>query len=75
MISEYKEYRGLIELSALEEFYYGKSIKVYTEDDFEYLISTGKFFCRKVETNTSDKLMKLLDVHNGFIYDSKTNGM
>lgn len=46
----------------LEEFEYGQEIKVYNEDDLEYLLSCDKFFCRKVQTGFSDKLMDMLDV-------------
>lgn len=63
-VSRYKEYRGLISLSALEEFVYDKFIKVYTADDYDSLINSGKMFCRKVETGVSDKLMDMLDEHN-----------
>ena len=64
-VSKFREYRGLINLSALEEFVYGKSIKVYTEEDYGSLVSSGKLFCRKVETTVSEKLMDMLDAHNG----------
>lgn len=56
------EYHGLISISMLEEFEYGQEIKVYNEDDLEYLLSCGKFSCRKVQTGFSDKLMDMLDV-------------
>ena len=68
MVSEFREYRGLIYLSALEEFCYGKEIKVYQEEDYDHLVTSNKFFCRKVETGKSDKLMELLDKHNGYYY-------
>lgn len=55
------DYLGLISISMLEEFEYGQEIKVY-EDDLEYLLSCGNFFCRKVQTGLSDKLMDMLDV-------------
>lgn len=57
--------RGLIRVSNLEQFDYGKSIKIYTEDDYEELINCRKPFARKLETGKSDKLMDLLDIHNG----------
>lgn len=57
--------RGLIRVSNLEHFDYGKSIKVYTEDDYEELIKCDKPFARKLETGKSDKLMDMLDEHNG----------
>lgn len=56
------DYLGLISISMLEEFEYGQEIKVYNEDDLEYLLSCGNFFCRKVQTELSDKLMDMLDV-------------
>lgn len=56
--------RGLIRVSNLEEFDYGKSIKIYTEDDYDHLIKCGKPFARKLETGKSDKLMDMLDEHN-----------
>lgn len=55
------EYHSLISVSMLEEFEYGQEIKVYDEDDLEYLLSCGKFFCRKVQTRFSNKLMDMLD--------------
>lgn len=60
-ISSEKIYKGLATLAALHIFNYGKSIKVFTEKDYEYLIASGKMFCRKLETGTSDKLIELID--------------
>lgn len=54
-------YEGLSTLATLHEFYYSGAIKVYKEEDFERLISSGKMFCRKVETGESDKLIELID--------------
>lgn len=59
--------RGLNRVSNLEQFDYGKSIKVYTENDYDKLVNCGKPFARKLETGKSDKLMDLLDKHNGYI--------
>lgn len=58
------KYQGLISISRMEEFEYGKQIKVYDEKDYKSLLDSGKFFCRKVETGYSDNLMDMLDVHN-----------
>lgn len=58
--------RGLIRVSALEQFDYGQSIKVYTEKDYDELINCGKPFARKLETGKSDKLMDMLDKHNDY---------
>lgn len=41
------DYLGLISISMLEEFEYGQEIKVYNEDDLEYLLSCGNFFVVK----------------------------
>ena len=54
-------YEGLSTLATLHEFYYSGAIKVYKEEDFERLLSSGKMFCRKVETRESDKLIELID--------------
>lgn len=63
VLSDWKQ--GLIRVSNLEQFDYGKFIKVYTEDDYEELINCSKPFARKLETGKSDKLMDMLDKHNG----------
>lgn len=54
-------YSGLISISMLEEFVYGKQIKVFNEDDIKSLLDSGKFFCRKVQSGHSNKLMDILD--------------
>lgn len=60
-ISSDRIYKGLPHLAALHIFDYGKSIKIYTDVDYDYLLSSGKMFCRKVETCVSDKLMDMID--------------
>lgn len=64
-VYEKQQYDGLITLSCLEHFYYNKFIKTYTEADYEELVHCGKMFARKLETGKSDKLMDMLDEHNG----------
>ena len=59
------KYQSLISVSAMVHFDYGKSIKIYSEGDYEGLIHSEKMFCRKVVTGYSDKLLDLLDKHNG----------
>lgn len=56
-------YRGLSTLASLHVFIYDKSIKVFTENDFEYLINSKKMFCRKVVTGISDNLIELINIY------------
>jgi len=56
------QYEGLSTLASLHEFYYNKAIKIYFgKSDYNKLISSGKMFCRKVETGKSDTLMDMID--------------
>ncbi len=48
-------------LSPLTYIEYGKEIKVFTEDDYDTLMSSGKMFCRKVMSGKSDKLLDMID--------------
>lgn len=57
--------RGLIRVSALEYFEYGKSIKIFTQEDYDELLHCGKPFARKFVTGKSNELMDMLDKHNG----------
>lgn len=57
------DYPGLIGLTPLHYIEYTDKIATYTEKDFNKLISSGKMFCRKVQTNISDKLIKQIDYH------------
>ena len=43
-ISSEKVYKGLATLASLHIFNYGKSIKIFTETDYEYLLASGKCF-------------------------------
>lgn len=46
---------------AVHYFEYPTQIRIWKEDDFDFLRSTGKVYCRKVNTETSAKLLDLLD--------------
>lgn len=54
-------YPGLTALTPLHYINYGKSIKILTETDWDILQKSGKMFCRKIVTGTSDKLAKHID--------------
>lgn len=54
-------YPGLKGLTQLHYIEYNKAIKVFTEEDFDLLMSTGKMFARKLVTGTSDALMDMID--------------
>lgn len=56
-------YKGLTTLAALHIFEYGKTIKIYTENDFQVLTQSGKMFARKLCTGHSEKLIELLNKH------------
>lgn len=57
------EYPGLVGLTPLHYIEYGKSIAVYTEKDYDKLISSGKMFFRKAQTGVSDALLDMIDKH------------
>ncbi len=63
MLYSNKRYDGLSKLAAIHQFEYGKSIKVYNEQDFDFLISCNKMFVRKVQTGISDTLIKKIDIY------------
>ena len=54
---------SLAVLSPLTYIEYGKEIKIFTEEDFNTLISSGKMFCRKTVSGTSDALISMIDRH------------
>lgn len=53
-------YPGLSGLTPLHYIEYGKAIKPLTSDDLPQLAHSGKMFCRKVVSGTSDKLVEAL---------------
>lgn len=53
--------RGLVNLTPLHYIEYHNSIKVFEEEDFEKLSSSGKMFARKLVTGKSDALMNKID--------------
>lgn len=57
------EYPGLVGLTPLHYIEYEGAITVWTEHDFDKLTSSGKMFCRKVQTGVSDKLMDMIDAN------------
>lgn len=56
-------YPGLVGLTPLHYIEYDKSIAVYTEKDYDKLVSSGKMFFRKARTGVSDRLMDMIDKH------------
>lgn len=58
-----KQYEGLSTLASLHKFHYSKAIKVYKDEDYDYLMASGKMFCRKVETGSSNILMDKIDTY------------
>jgi hypothetical protein len=53
--------KGLEQLTPLTFIDYTNGIKVFTEEDFQMLVDSGKMFCRKTMTGKSDKLMDMID--------------
>ena len=53
-------YPGLYALTPLTYIDYNPVIKILTEDDYPTLLESGKLFCRKVVSGTSDKLVEKL---------------
>ena len=56
------EYKGLITLSPVTHFWYGKQIKVLDEGDYDELMRSNKMFARKFRSGVSEKLMDRLSV-------------
>lgn len=54
-------YEGLSTLAAMHLFEYGKCIKIYQEDDFDFFVQSDKMFVRKLVTGISDTLMDRID--------------
>lgn len=57
-----EEYEGLFNLTPLHYIMYDKEIKIITLKDLPTLVQSGKMFCRKVVSNTSDSLIKAIDM-------------
>lgn len=55
------DYPGLSGLTPLHYIEYGKAIKALTTDDLPKLTQSGKMFCRKVISGTSDALAQAID--------------
>lgn len=55
------EFKNLESITPLTFIDYTNGIKVFTEADFDLLMQSGKIFCRKTITGTSDRLMDLID--------------
>ena len=55
------DYPGLVNLTPLHYIEYADKIAVYSEQDFDKLISSGKMFCRKLQTGVSDKLIEMIN--------------
>lgn len=56
-------FKNLESITPLTFIDYTNGIKVLTEHDYDLLINSGKMFCRKTVTGTSDRLMDMLDSH------------
>lgn len=55
------EYPGLTRLTPLHYIDYGASIRVMTLEDLPVLRQSGKMFCRKIVSGTSDRLMEAIE--------------
>lgn len=67
MFNENGIYPGLEATSYTHYIEYKNAQKVFTENDFEKLKTSGKMFCRKVRTGISDKLITMIEnyhIHN-----------
>ena len=54
-------FKDLESITPLTFIDYTNGIKVFTADDLDLLINSGKMFCRKTVTGASDRLMDLID--------------
>lgn len=61
------DYPGLKNLTLLHYIEYTDKIATYCEKDFDKLIDSGKMFCRKIETGTSEELIRMIDEHRNKI--------
>ena len=55
------EYPGLTRLTPLHYIDYGASIRVMTLEDLPELRQSGKMFCRKIVSGTSDRLVEAIE--------------
>lgn len=55
------KYRGLATLTLLHHIDYSRTIKVFTETDYDELYKSGRMFCRKIVSGRSDALVKEID--------------
>lgn len=55
------KYQGLIYLSPVHYFEYGRRIKVLTKKDYEKLIYSNKLFYRKIQSGISDSLVRMIE--------------
>lgn len=67
------EYAGLYALTPLHHIVYGKSIKTMTLADWPELKQSGKMFCRKVVSGTSDKLVNCIDAERNMRSDRNSS--
>ena len=61
-LGQLHEYKGLVTLSPVTHFWYGKQIKVLDEGDYDELMRSNKMFARKFRSGVSEKLMDRLSV-------------
>lgn len=65
---QHQRYDGLISLSAVTYFDYGKGIKVFDERDINELLNSGRMFARKFNSMKSVALMsKLQDIWKTYL--------
>ncbi len=62
---EKNQYDGLITLSKITYFNYGKIIQVFALKDYQELKKSGRMFARKFAAKISDELMDKLDKEHG----------
>lgn len=63
---------GLYSLTPLHYIRYGKHIQVFSEKDYDEVMTSGKMFARKLTTGISDKLMDMIDARRNEDKSEKT---
>ena len=61
-LGEMHQYKGLVSLSAITQFWYGRQIKILDENDYNQLVRCHKMFARKFQTGQSETLMERLSM-------------
>lgn len=63
---------GLRSLTPLHYIYYNRFIRIFTENDYDELMQSGKMFARKLVTGKSDTLMDKIDAERAVDKSEKT---